>query len=177
MHCPRCGSGAAVNQTFCRACGFHLEKVADLLGESQPPALSSDVARLQERQQKFERWAGIAGVATGALLLLLLSFVVFYQMILKGGAIALAGLLIIVFALGAGIMGGFQTYSKHLKEKLAQRPSLPSSEPPPLDTARTLDADRVPVTSITDRTTELLTPTESPQSFSPHQLPPSRHEL
>lgn len=93
MHCPRCGATATVGQTFCRACGFGLEKVAELLGEElglQSTRTDNDLAHLRERQRKLERWAGIVGLSTFALLLLLMIVVVFSQMILKGGAIALA---------------------------------------------------------------------------------------
>ena len=159
MHCPRCGAIATVGQTFCRACGFSLEKVAELLGEqlAVQPTPGNDVARLRERQQKLERWAGIAGLSTFALLLLTLMLVVFNQMNMKGGAIAWAGLLIILFTMGAAIMGGFQTYSKSLKEKLAQRPLPAPTEQPRADTVERLAPYREPLPSITDRTTELLT--------------------
>ena len=166
MHCPRCGAIATVGQTFCRACGFSLERVAELLGEqlAVQPLPGNDVARLRERQQRLERWAGIAGLSTFALLLLTLIVVVFNQMIMKGGAIAWAGLLMILFTLGAAVMGGFQTYSKSLKEKLAQRPLPPLAEPSPIDATSKLGAYRAPGPSITDRTTELLSTSKSPDS-------------
>jgi hypothetical protein len=47
MHCPRCGATAKVGQTFCRACGLSLEKVAALLGEElgrQPTQTGADVS-------------------------------------------------------------------------------------------------------------------------------------
>ena len=36
MHCPNCGSVALIEQKFCRACGFGLEKVALLIAERAP---------------------------------------------------------------------------------------------------------------------------------------------
>lgn len=53
-------------------------------------------------------------------------------------------------------MGGFQTYSKYLKDKLAQRPLPPSPVPERVDKTSALDANRPAVPSVTDRTTELL---------------------
>ena len=167
MHCPRCGTNATLGQQFCRSCGFNLERIAELLGEQlavQPTSGNGDFARLRERQQKLERWAGIAGLSTFGLLLLTLIVVVFNQMILKGGAIALAGLLIILFTMGAAIMGGFQTYSKSLKDKLAKQPLRAPTEEPLPDTAEKLGPFREPVVSITDHTTELLTATRSAET-------------
>src|SRR6266851_3652110 len=154
MHCPRCGTNATVGQQFCRSCGLSLERVAELLGNELPLDASirqNELARLGERQQKFQDWGGIAGLITFGLILLLFIIVVFSQMILKGGALIGVGLLLILLAIGAGIMGVFQAYSKSLKEKLAHPPLLKSDES---DEARKIEAYREPVPTITDRTTE-----------------------
>jgi hypothetical protein len=156
MHCPRCGTNATVGQQFCRSCGLSLEKVAELLGNELPLEASTrqnELARLRERQQKFQEWGGIAGLITFGLILLLFIIVVVSQMILKGGALIGVGLLLILLAIGAGIMGGFQAYSKSLKEKLAN-PPLP--KPGESGAGRKLEAYHEPVPTVTDRTTELL---------------------
>lgn len=158
MHCPRCGTNATSGQQFCRSCGLSLEKVAELLGNELPLEVSSrqrELARLRERQQKFQDWGGIAGLITFGLILLLFIILVFTQMIMKGGALIPVGLLLVLLAIGAGIMGLFQGYAKSLKEKLANQP-LP--KPNESDETQKLSAFREPVNSITDRTTELLTP-------------------
>src|SRR6266576_3498931 len=125
MHCPRCGTTAKAGQQFCRACGLHLDKVADLLGaELDVPSSSAtnEIERLRQRQQKFEDWAGIAGLTTFGLILLLLIVVVFSQIIMKGGLLIIPGVLLILLAIGAGGMGLFQGYAKSLKSKLDQKP-------------------------------------------------------
>jgi hypothetical protein len=158
MHCPRCGTNATVGQQFCRSCGLSLEKVAELLGDELPLEASSrqhELARLREQQRKFQEWGGIAGLITFSLILLLFIIVVVSQMILKGGGLIGVGLLLILLAIGAGIMGVFQAYSKSLKEKLAN-PPLP--KPDESREGRKLQAYREPVPTITDRTTELLAP-------------------
>lgn len=160
MHCPRCGTNATNGQQFCRSCGLSLEKVAELLENepAEPSSLIDERARLRERQRKFEQWGGIAGLVTFGLILLLLIVVVFHQMILKGGAIVIPGLLLILLAIGAAAMGLFQTYSKSLKEKLAN-PLLPrAADLPGSDETRKLEMYREPVSTVTDRTTELLVP-------------------
>ena len=158
MHCPRCGTNATIGQQFCRSCGLSLEKVAELLGNELPLEVSTrqnELARLRERQQKFQEWGGIAGLITFGLILLLFIIVVVSQMILKGGALIGVGMLLILLAIGAGVMGLFQAYSKSLKEKLAN-PPLP--KPDVSREARKLQAYREPVPTITDRTTDLLAP-------------------
>ena len=157
MHCPRCGTSATVGQQFCRLCGLSLDKVAELLGNELPlePTRANEIARLRERQRKFQEWSGIAGLITFGLILLLMIIVVFSQMILKGGAMIIPGSLLILLAIGAAAMGLFQTYSKSLKGKL-ETPSLPGR--PEVDEARRLDSYREPVPTITERTTELLAP-------------------
>ena len=157
MHCPRCGTSATVGQQFCRSCGLSLDKVAELLDNELPlePSRANEIARLRERQRKFQEWGGIAGLITFGLILLLMIIVVFSQMILKGGAMIIPGTLLILLAIGAAAMGLFQTYSKSLKEKL-ETPPLPAH--PESDEARRLDSYREPVPTITERTTELLAP-------------------
>lgn len=157
MHCPRCGSSATVGQQFCRSCGLSLDKVAELLGNELPlePTRAKEIARLRERQRKFHEWGGIAGLITFGLILLTMIVVVFSQMIMKGRSMIIPGLLLILLAIGAAVMGLCQTYSKSLKEKL-ERPQLP--RPTETDEARTLDAYREPVPTVTERTTELLAP-------------------
>jgi hypothetical protein len=161
MHCPRCGTNATNGQQFCRSCGLNLEKVAELLGSElaiEPSSSIDERARLRERQRKFEQWGGIAGLVTFGLILLLMIFVVFSQMILKQRALVIPGLLLILLAIGAAVMGLFQTYSKSLMQKLANPPRPRAAELPGSDETRKLDAYREPVPTITDRTTELLVP-------------------
>lgn len=157
MHCPRCGTSATVGQQFCRSCGLSLDKVAELLGNELPlePQRANEIARLRARQRKFQEWGGIAGLITFGLILLLMIVVVFSQMILKGRSMIIPGTLLILLAIGAAVMGLFQTYSKSLKEKL-KTPPLPRR--PEADEASRLDSYREPVPTITERTTELLAP-------------------
>jgi cation transport ATPase len=158
MHCPRCGTNATIGQQFCRSCGLNLEKVTELLGEEAELSSAIDErARLRERQRKFEQWGSIAGLVTFGLILLLMIVVVFLQMILKGGAIV--GLLLILLAIGAAVMGLFQTYSKSLMAKLTNPPR--PLDVPGSNATRKLEGHREPVPTVTDRTTELLVPTRT----------------
>jgi len=166
MHCPRCGTNATVGQQFCRSCGLNLEKVAEILGNepAEPSSLVDARARLRERALKFEQWGGIAGLITFGLILLLMIIVVFSQMIMKGRAMVIPGLLLILLAIGAAVMGLFQTYSKSLKEKLANPPLPRANDLPSSDETRKLEAYREPVPTVTDRTTELLVPAKAAET-------------
>ena len=159
MHCPKCGSIATTGQQFCRACGLNLDKVAELVGEDlrlQSAQPRDELARLKELQQKHENWGGIAAMATGAVMLILFIILIFTQMILKGGLLILPGSLLILLALGVGVMIYFQASAKSLKEKLEQRP-LPNLPP-----SKSLPAENLlPPGSVTDRTTELLSPSSA----------------
>jgi hypothetical protein len=131
---------------------MNLEKVAELLGEESvaPEATGGEIARLKGLQLKHESWSAIAGMLTFGLILLLLIAIVFALMILKGGVLILPGSILILLAIGAGVMGYFQSSAKLLKQKLAQ-PQLPSPTPPTIEVSGSM-----PVGSITDRTTVLL---------------------
>jgi len=156
MHCPRCGTSSTPGQQFCRACGLGLEKVAELLGEEisvQPATATSARAQLRARQQRFENLAGIAGLTTFGLILLLFMILIFSQMILRGGFLIIPGALLILLAVGAAVMVGFAVYSKSLKARLADQPLLPATEPLSLATPAT---PPLPPPSVSENTTELL---------------------
>jgi len=150
MHCPRCGTVAGAGQQFCRSCGLNLEKVAELVGESsavETPGIES--LRLKELQRKHENWGGIAGLIVFALILVLFITIVFSQIILKGGLLILPGSLLILLAVGAGVMAYFQVSAKSLKQKLAE-PQLPQPSEKPIE------SPRLPPSSVTEQTTQLL---------------------
>ncbi len=158
MHCPRCGSNAAVDQPFCRSCGLSLEKVAELLGEellAPRSETANHLARLRERQQKLEHWGGMVAMSTVGIMFLTLLVIIIRGMILGTTAI-LPGVFFIALVLIASLMVWLLSYSKSLKDKLAARPTAASNQLKTKDTQE-LDPYREPVESITDRTTELLT--------------------
>lgn len=158
MHCPRCGTNAAVDQQFCRSCGLNLEKVAEFLGEellAPNSETTNDLARLRERQQKLEQWGGIAAMSTLGLVFLTLVIITVRGMIM-GTTPLLAGLLFIVLVIIASVMAWLLGSAQHLKNKLAARPLTASNQIKAKDTQE-LYPHREPVESITDRTTELLT--------------------
>jgi len=167
MHCPRCGTSATNSQQFCRSCGLSLEKIAEILGEEvalQSDSVRTDLARLRERQKRFEKLARIAGLTTFSLILLgLIGFVILQMIIFRNPFVLIPGTMLILLALGAGVMGFFQTYSKSLKAKLEERPLPPAAEPLSIDVSETSVR---PPRSITEGTTELLTRAEKADTGS-----------
>lgn len=134
--------------------------MALLLGNepAEPSSSIDESARLRERARKVEQWGGIAGLVTFGLILLTMIIVVFSQMIMKGRAMVIPGLLLILLAIGAAVMGWFQTYSKSLKEKLSHPPLSRTADLAASDETRRLEMYCEPVPTVTERTTELLAP-------------------
>lgn len=58
MYCPNCGTITSSDQSYCRACGLGLEKIAQSLIEQRPTEFEES---LQQRKERIERW----GVASG----------------------------------------------------------------------------------------------------------------
>jgi hypothetical protein len=140
-----------------------LEKVSQLVDEQVATPQTDPISHLEpvrERQQKFERWGGIARLSLFGLALVTVLVLIISKMVLAG-SVGLADLFLVLIAIGAGITVGLQTYSRSLKKKLAN-PALPKAtrrlEP---DQSQMLEGYREPVPTITDRTTELLTPKPS----------------
>ena len=110
------------------------------------------IAGLRDRQQKLEKWSGIAGLTTFSVILLTLIVVVFWQMILRGGLLIIPGTFLILVAIGAGAMGFFQTYAKSLKREMSRRGLIAASNPLAIEEPSLQSPE-----SVTTRTTELLT--------------------
>lgn len=160
MHCPRCATTSTANQQFCRACGLRLDKIAELVGEELVSQTSpgTDLARLRDRQKKLENWAGIAGLSTFGVMMVLFIFMVFFKIILQGGLLIIPGVALILLALGATTMGMLQMYSKSLKEKLEEKPLPPSTGPVSIEAPLTFP---LPPNSVTEGTTEILEPAKN----------------
>ena len=90
-------------------------------------------------------------MTTFGLILLLFIILIFSQIILRGGFLIIPGVLLILLALGAAVMVGFQVYSKSLKAKLDEK-LLDSGKPLSIGSEPTF----TPRGSITEGTTELL---------------------
>lgn len=174
MHCPNCGTSATKQQKFCRACGFGLAKVVQLLeeGDAFPDELRRESA---ERRQQIERWRDLAfylfcsGAGIGVLTFIGYG-IIYREMIIKGNLWEGAGYLFFILT---GLVGFVLMYlslqAEKLKEeaKLSQVKPLPRSADylsleallPAATTSNLLAEGRVEaVASITEDTTRTLQP-------------------
>jgi ABC-type uncharacterized transport system permease subunit len=68
MHCPNCGTKASAVQKFCRACGFSLEKVEQLIADQKAAAMGQTTKATADLSDNWFR--GLGKWATGAIFLL-----------------------------------------------------------------------------------------------------------
>jgi hypothetical protein len=174
MHCPNCGTSATKQQKFCRACGFGLAKVVQLLEEGDvfPDEMSREIA---ERRQQIERWRNLVfylfcgGAGTGVLAFIGYS-VIYREMIINGDLWEGAATLFVILTVLVGLVLlylGLQAEKLKEEAKLSRvkplpRPAnYPSLEalPPAATTSNLLAEGRVEsVASITEDTTRSLQP-------------------
>ena len=174
MHCPNCGKSATKQQKFCRACGFGLEKVVQLLekGDVFQDELSREIA---ERRQRIERWRDLAfylfggGVGIGVLTFIGYS-IIYREMIINGDFWEGAGTLFVTLIALVGLVLlylGLQAEKLKADAKLSQVKPLPhhanypslEALPPAATTSNLLAEGRVEsVASITEDTTRSLQP-------------------
>jgi hypothetical protein len=180
MHCPNCGTSATKQQKFCRACGFGLAKVVQLLEEGD--VFPDELSRLYaERRQKIERWRDLAFYllcgGAGIVVPTFIGYIIYQEMIIKwdqwdnGDLWEAAGVLFAILAALVGLaLLSLSLRAEELKKaeaKLTQvkplpRPAnYPSLEalPPAATTSNLLAEGRVEsVASITEDTTRSLQP-------------------
>src|SRR5262245_1350254 len=160
MHCPNCGTKASTGQKFCRACGFGLEKVEQLIADQIPAAaeqitvatgrLSDDLLR------KFEKWAARALLALGGIAVSLIIWAIIVKLMIKEGAI-FPGSMLLMFVIGA-ILLLFLAYLRDERKNSAstqsnQQRRLPQAQ----ETAKMLSEPNAEMAaSVTEQTTTRL---------------------
>ena len=149
-----------MTQKFCRSCGFSLEKVphlvAEQLSESKELLPRAAAEKLQERQQKIERWLSITGVGFTALMAL--SVLIGLSYLLFAGSLPIVpGIVLLILVLGGSVAGLLAMYSENLKKKLSGSSSIRSTSLAEREQS-TLPPEAYdgPLASVTERTTNLL---------------------
>lgn len=140
MHCPSCGAPATGQPKFCRACGFNLEKVAQLLAEQTAPAIDGPTQaaggeQLQKQLQRTERWLSIFLTLFMALIFGGITWAVVFKMMAKGQFWMGLGLLLFVASAAATLF--FVARREELQEQLAGKAS-PTTALPPAETTNKL---------------------------------------
>jgi ribosomal protein L37E len=106
MHCPNCGSKASIGQNFCRACGFGLEKVEQLIADQKAATEQTTVAtgRLSDDWlRKFEKWATRALLALGGIAVSLILWAIIVKLMIKEGAI-FPGSMLLMLVIGVVLL-------------------------------------------------------------------------
>lgn len=157
MFCPNCGSNNTAQQSFCRSCGFNLEKTAESLLEQIPSAESE---KLMKKQTKLEKFGNIAFGGFGLVLLTAIGGIIYWiitQIILDRTNI-FTGVLLIAFLIFAVLTLIYVVLNEVLKEKKQKtNPALENVLQRKIETAKLLEEKHIePILSVTDSTTNLL---------------------
>ena len=149
MHCPKCGAPAAEHQKFCRACGFSLEKVAQLLGESSSlvcdnPSSGEKPDSKHDRLNRMDQLWHIGLGVLGGGFVLAVCWAIISEVIIKKGHL-ISGSLFLAFIIGLVTLGLSGLYIEMQRKKLAERQKSSSLSDPLL-----------PETSNADTTNKLL---------------------
>jgi hypothetical protein len=154
IHCPGCGTEAALSQKFCRSCGFSLERIPQLLAEQRStPESSSEIEKLQTRQRRIEQALSVAGVSFGAVVVLSCLTGIIY-LVAVGSMPLVPGIILVLLILIGILAGSLGLYSERLKKTLSgsQQPRIPAL----VDSQPSFEAREGQFVSVTERTTNLL---------------------
>jgi hypothetical protein len=147
MYCPRCGKNGSLEQKFCRACGFQLDQVMELLEPQETHVDDQNLA-----QFKLRRIGSIVVISTISLALCAVCGAIIWAMVTGGMPIwfGILGLLVLI-----GMTSGFifLGLSQLKAEKTASQMTLDSNQ----TTTSLPDQPALNVPpSVTERTTNLL---------------------
>jgi len=160
MHCPDCGTKASVGQKFCRACGFGLEKVEQLVADQRTGATDQTLEATgrfsDDWLRKMEKWASRALFAIRSVAVSLILWAIIVKLMIKEGAI-FAGSMILMLVIGVVLLL-FLVYLKEERKNSAstqsnQRQGLPQAQ----ETAKMLSEPHAEMeASVTEQTTTRL---------------------
>ena len=149
MHCPGCGTQSSMEQKFCRVCGMNLDALSKALAAQDLSFAAddshTDAARhSRRRMMSWVRWGVIIMFAGGFIGITGKKLMHNEIMSGVGALIALAGM----FLVGFGSLAP-RKRSRQTKAAIAPEQAKPTV---PL----TLELPPASVSSVTERTTELL---------------------
>jgi zinc-ribbon domain len=121
MHCPNCGTKASIGQKFCRACGFGLERVEQLI-DDQRAAATEQITVATGRfsgawLRKIEKWAARALFAIGGVLGDLMLWAIIAKMMIEKGKIIEGGIVLLI--LTGAALASFLAYLDSERKKSA----------------------------------------------------------
>jgi uncharacterized Zn finger protein (UPF0148 family) len=160
LHCPNCGTKASAGQKFCRACGFSLEKVEQLIADQKATATEQPTVatgRLSDDWlRRLEKWAARALFALGGILGGLMLWAIIAKVMIEKGRIFQGSVVLMILA--AAALVSFLAYLDSERKKSAsarsnQQHRLPQAQ----ETAKMLSEPNAEMAvSVTEQTTASL---------------------
>jgi hypothetical protein len=160
MHCPNCGIKASAGQKFCRACGFGLEKVEQLITDQGAAATDQTTVATGRLSNdwllKLEKWAARALFALGGIAVSLIIWAIIAKLMIKEGAI-FPGSMLLMLVTGV-VLASFLAYLKgERKNSASTRSNQQHRLPQAQETARMLPEPNAEMAaSVTEQTTARL---------------------
>ncbi len=155
MYCPNCGKTNSTEHKFCRSCRFNLDKTAQSF-VGQIPANEIEKS-LENKKRLVERLLYILlGGGVSIFVLIIIGTIIKEIVIGKGHIVS--GLVFIAFLTGLVLFGLLALYHDSLNKKSSRRQLSQEKSQLPQPTQKLLHESYFePITSVTERTTELLT--------------------
>jgi uncharacterized membrane protein len=160
LHCPNCGTEASAGQKFCRACGFSLEKVEQLIADQKSAAMEQTAKATaglsDDWLRRLEKWAARALFALGGILGGLMLWAIIAKVMIEKGKIFQGIVVLMILAVAA--LASLPAYLDSERKKSAsarsnQQHHLPQAQ----ETAKMLSEPNAEMAvSVTEQTTANL---------------------
>lgn len=157
MYCPGCGKENSTDQSFCRFCGFGLEKVSQLVLEETESQLGAD-ARLKSSQRIMEKVGSIGSlvfIGGGVVFLGILIYTIVSKFIVAKGEI-LPGIALLLLLIGAVLLLSYVVFMESQKDSAKRKRRLAAIARAQTTGNLRLEPPPEMISSVTEQTTELL---------------------
>ena len=159
MHCPNCGMKASSGQKFCRACGFGLDKVEQLIADQRTAATDQTTEATgvlsDDRLRMLEKWAARGLFALCSIALSLILWAIIVKVMIKEGGI-FAGSMLLMLVVGV-LLASFLAYMKDRKDSASTQSNQQRRLAQAQETAKMLSEPNLEMSpSVTEQTTASL---------------------
>jgi hypothetical protein len=151
---------ASSGQKFCRACGFGLDKVAQLIAEQAAEAEGrtneADADLTDDRLRKIEKWSVRALLAIASSLGGLMLWGIIYKLMIEKGKV-FPGVVILMVVAAIGLIALLGYLESQKKKPVSARSNQQLHLAPAEETARMLSEPKIEISSsVTEQTTASL---------------------
>jgi uncharacterized membrane protein len=160
MHCPDCGTKASAGQKFCRACGFSLEEVEQLIADQKAAATEQTTVatgRLSDdRLRRLEKWAARALFTLGGILGGLMLWGIIAKVMIEKGRV-FQGIVVLMILAAAALVTLLAYLDSERKKSASARSNQQHHLPQAQETAKMLSEPNAEIAvSVTEQTTANL---------------------